>query len=151
MPHSYPSDVTREQFERIRPVLESARRRTKRRTVDLYGVFCGVPYVLKSGCPWRMIPADFPDWRTCYKYFRQWSERPNPQEDSILERVLKKLVGAARQSNGRSGQTGFCIVDSRSVKNTGSAENKGYARARRCPASSAKSRWIPRDCPTPFT
>ena len=35
MSHSYPSDITREQFNRIRPLLESARRRTKPRTVDL--------------------------------------------------------------------------------------------------------------------
>ena len=30
MSHSYPSDISREQFARIMPVLESARRRTKR-------------------------------------------------------------------------------------------------------------------------
>ena len=38
-----------------------------------------------------MLPVDFPNWRTCYKYFRQWSERPDPEADSILERVLKKI------------------------------------------------------------
>ena len=41
MSHSYPSDISREQFTRILPDLESARRRTKPRTVDLYDVFCG--------------------------------------------------------------------------------------------------------------
>ena len=126
MSHSYPSDISREQFARILPLLESARRRTKPRTVDLYDVFCGVLYLLKSGCQWRMLPVDFPDWRTCYKYFRQWSERPGPEKESILEQVLKKWVGAARQSNGRTEQTSFCIVDSQSVKNTDSAGNKGY-------------------------
>ena len=126
MSHSYPSDISREQFARILPMLESARRRTKPRTVDLYDVFCGVLYLLKGGCQWRMLPADFPDWRTCYKYFRQWSERPGPEQESLLEQVLKKSVGAARQSNGRTEQTSFCIVDSQSVKNTGSAGNKGY-------------------------
>ena len=73
-----------------------------------------------------MLPADFPDWRTCYQYFRQWSERPGPEQDSILEQVLKKSVGEARQSNGRKEQTSFCIVDSQSVKNTDTAEQKGY-------------------------
>ena len=126
MSHSYPSDISREQFARILPLLESARRRTKPRTVDLYDVFCGVLYLLKSGCQWRMLPADFPNWRTCYKYFRQWSERPDPANESILEQVLKKSVGEARQSNGRTERTTFCIVDSQSVKNTDSAENKGY-------------------------
>ena len=57
MSHSYPSDISREQFARILPTLESARRRTKPRTVDLYDVFCGVLYLLKSGCQWRMLPA----------------------------------------------------------------------------------------------
>ena len=126
MSHSYPSDISREQFARILPFLESARRRTKPRTVDLYDVFCGVLYLLKSGCQWRMLPADFQDWRTCYKYFRQWSERPGPEKESILEQVLKKSVGAARQSNGRTEQTSFCIVDSQSVRNTDSAGSKGY-------------------------
>ena len=126
MSHSYPSGISREQFARILPLLESARRRTKPRIVDLYDVFCGVLYLLKSGRQWRMLPADFPDWRICYKYFWQWSERPGPEQESILEQVLKKSVGAARQSNGRSEQTSFCIVDSQSVRNTGSAGNKGY-------------------------
>ena len=126
MSHSYPSDISREQFARILPTLESARRRTKPRIVDLYDVFCGVLYLLKSGCQWRMLPADFPDWRTCYQYFRQWSEQPDPEQDSILEQVLKTSVGEARPSNGRKEQTSFCIVDSQSVKNTDTAEQKGY-------------------------
>ena len=91
MSHSYPSDISREQFARVLPILLTARRRTKPRTVDLYDVFCGVLYVLKSGCQWRMLPADFPQWQTCYKYFRQWSERPDSEQPSILERVLKKI------------------------------------------------------------
>ena len=91
MSHSYPSDISREQFTRILPDLESARRRTKPRTVDLHDVFCGVLYLLKSGCQWRMLPADFPNWGTCYQYFQQWSERPDPEQESILEQVLKKI------------------------------------------------------------
>ena len=74
-----------------------------------------------------MLPADFSNWRTCYKYFRQWSERPGPGQDSILEQVLKKSVGAGPdKSNGRKEQTSFCIVDSQSVKNTDTAGHKGY-------------------------
>jgi hypothetical protein len=35
MSHPYPSDISREQFTLVLPILESARRRTKPRTVDL--------------------------------------------------------------------------------------------------------------------
>ena len=106
MSHSYPSDISREQFARILPTLESARRRTKPRIVDLYDVFCGVLYLLKSGCQWRMLPADFPDWRTCYQYFRQWSEQPDPEQDSILEQVLKTIGwrGPTKQWSERADQ-----------------------------------------------
>ena len=89
MEHSYPSDITREQFEIIRPILENARKKTKPRTVDLYDVFCGVLYILKSGCQWRMLPINFPKWRTCNEYFRIWSEKIE-DKDSILDQVLKK-------------------------------------------------------------
>ena len=87
---TYPSDVTREQFERILPLLESARRKTKPRTVDLYDVFCGVLYVLKSGCQWDMVPSDFPKWRTVYNYWQIWNEQKDGRP-SVLEEILKKI------------------------------------------------------------
>ncbi len=70
----YPSDISREQFERIRPLLESVRKRTKPRTVDLHEVFNAVLYLLKSGCQWRMLPEGFPNWVTVYSYFAKWSD-----------------------------------------------------------------------------
>ena len=42
MRKAYPSDITREQFEHIREDLESAKKRTSPRKVDLYDVFCAV-------------------------------------------------------------------------------------------------------------
>jgi transposase len=86
----YPSDITREQFETIRPLLESTRKKTKPRTVDLYDVFCGMLYVLKTGCQWRALPHEYPKWSTVYAYFQQWSEQEKGQK-SILEQVLKKI------------------------------------------------------------
>jgi transposase len=89
MRKSYPSDISREAFEQIRPVLEGVRKRTKPRTVDLYEVFCAVLYLLKSGCQWRMLPEGFPKWRTVHSYFAKWSE-PGQDGVSALERALKK-------------------------------------------------------------
>lgn len=90
MTHNYPSSISREQFERIRPILEKARKKTKPRVVDLYDVFCGVLYVLKSGCQWRMLPKDLPKWRTCHDYFSKWRAPQGDSGHSLLEEVLKK-------------------------------------------------------------
>ena len=86
----YPSNISREEFEIIRKDLESAKKTTKPRKIDLYDVFCVVLYVVKGGIQWRMLPSDFPKWTTVYFYFQIWSK---PQEDgfSILENSLKKI------------------------------------------------------------
>src|ERR1700745_959248 len=89
MRQTYPSDITREQFELVRPLLEGARKRTSPRKVALYDVFCGVLYVLKSGCQWRMLPRDFPKWELVYYYFRVWSASGD-DTPSLLEQALKK-------------------------------------------------------------
>ena len=89
MRKSYPSDISREAFEEIRPLLERVRKQTKPRTVDLYEVFCGALYLLKSGCQWRMLPSEYPKWRTVHAYFSKWSE-PGSDGISVLEQALKK-------------------------------------------------------------
>jgi|TARA_B100000959_G_scaffold205710_1_gene215690 transposase len=87
---SYPSDISREQFEKIRPILESTRKKTRPREIDLYAIFCAILYILKSGCQWRMLPKDFPQWQICYYYFKIWSQKKDDRSDSTLEIVLKK-------------------------------------------------------------
>ncbi len=88
--HKYPSDISRSQFEFISPILEGRKKKTKPRKIDLYSVFCGILYVLKSGCQWRMLPKDYPKWETCYSYFAQW-KKTEAEKESILEKCLKKI------------------------------------------------------------
>jgi transposase len=59
MRESYPSDVSRIQFEKIRSMLKGARKKTRPRKLDLYDVFCGVFYVTRTGCQWRMLSRDY--------------------------------------------------------------------------------------------
>jgi hypothetical protein len=43
---SYPSGITREKFETVRYVLETAQKRTHLRSIDTYDIFCAVLYRL---------------------------------------------------------------------------------------------------------
>jgi transposase len=86
----YPSDISREQFSKIEPLLLNARKATRPRELDLYDVFCAILYLLKTACQWRMLPKDFPKWRSIHAYFQIWSERIDNQP-SLLEQALKKI------------------------------------------------------------
>jgi transposase len=90
MRRPYPSDINREQFSRIEPLLLNARKITRPRELDLYDVFCAILYLLKTACQWRMLPKDFPKWRSVHAYFQIWSERMDNQP-SLLEQALKKI------------------------------------------------------------
>ena len=96
---TYPSEISREQFALILPILESARKKTAPREVDLYDVFNAVLYVLREGCRWRSLPGKYPKWELVYYYFRIWKE-PKQGENSILEQVLKKRLATTALLQG---------------------------------------------------
>jgi transposase len=125
MRKAYPSDITREQFEVIKHYLESAKKLTHPRNYELYDLFCALLYVLKEGCTWRAIPHDYPDWRDVYKHFRIWKEK-QADGTSILDKILKELVISERVIKGRKPKTSMLIADSKSIKNTDTAGEKGY-------------------------
>ena len=70
-------------------------------------------YVLKSGCPWRLLPRDFPPWKTVYDWFRRW------RLDGTWERLNAELRELLRVRLGRDPHPSAAVVDSQSVKTTG--------------------------------
>ena len=95
----YPSELSREEFALILPLLESARKKTAPREVYLYDVFNALLYVLPEGCRWRSLPQKYPKWELVYYYFGIWKESKEG-ESSILEQVLKKWLGKSAQLQG---------------------------------------------------
>jgi transposase len=87
----YPSDVSREQFSIILPLLEEARKKTKPRKHNLYDVFNALLYIVKTGCQWRALPKEYPDYRSVHAYFRIWSRTKREDDKTVLATVLKKI------------------------------------------------------------
>ena len=125
MRRSYPSDISKEQFEKIRGDLTGGKKKTHPFQYDLYDIFCAVLYLLTEGCTWRAIPHDFPKWQNVRYHYDVWAA-PDENGVSILDQVLRKLVEAEREENGREKQTTMIIVDSKSIQNADTAEEKGY-------------------------
>ena len=132
MRKEYPSDITREQFELIREDFEESKKKTHPRKYDLYDIFCAILYLLKEGCTWRALPHDYPNWQNVRYHYDIWA-KPNDDGVSLLDKVLQKLVEMERQENNRSAQTTMVIVDSKSIQNADTAENKGYDAGKKLP------------------
>ncbi len=85
----FATDISREEFEAVRGMLETARRKTRPRKHDLYDVFNAMLYFLDTGAAWRSLPEEFPPWRTVHEYFTQWTVA-REGERSLLELALEK-------------------------------------------------------------
>jgi putative transposase len=111
-PKRYPSDLTRTQWERLRPLLPSAKPGGRPREVDLREILNGIFYIARGGCGWRMMPKDLPIWSTCYDYFWKW------RNDGTWSTINDALRTQVRHRDRRKKSPSLGIIDSQSAKTT---------------------------------
>ncbi len=67
-------------------------------------------YILCAGCAWRMLPNDFPKWKTVYHYFRQW------RIDGTWLKIHERLRLWVRVIQNREPSPFEAIMDSQTVE-----------------------------------
>jgi transposase len=116
---SFETDLTDAQWEYLSPMLPKPKRHGRPPT-DRRVVINAILFVLKGGIPWRLLPQNFPPWKTVYHVFRTWS----------LDRTWAALNDAlrlcVRTDQGRDAQPSAAILDSQSVKSDGHGGLVGY-------------------------
>lgn len=118
---SYPSDLTDEQWQLIRPLLPKRKRGKagRPRTVEQRDRIDGIFYILRSGCPWRMLPHDFPPWGTVASQFYRW------RKSGLWDRMHDALRRQTRMAAGREPLPSVGIRDSQSVTTTEAGGPRG--------------------------
>jgi len=115
MRKTYPTDLTDSEWELVKPFILSKWVKGKNGRephVDKREVVNAIFYVLRTGCAWRMLPHDFPEWETVYGYFKLW------EKSGIVEKLHDFLREEVRKKAGKKALPTVGIADSQSVKTT---------------------------------
>jgi len=106
----YPSDLKDTEWALVEPFIPPAKSGGRPRSTVMRAVIDGVFYLLQSGCPWGLLPKDFPQKSTVHHYFKQFSS------DGTWARIHDALYRQTRDLEGREESPSYAIIDSQSVK-----------------------------------
>jgi putative transposase len=114
----YSTDLTDSQWEQIEGFFvvkrgKNLQEHEKRHLVN------AVLYRVKTGCQWRLLPTDFPDYRTVWSFYSRDAKK------GIWEKAMDKLVEKARIDAGRLPEPSYGLIDSQSAKTADKNEDRG--------------------------
>uniref|UniRef100_UPI001B33D169 IS5 family transposase n=1 Tax=Streptomyces sp. GESEQ-4 TaxID=2812655 RepID=UPI001B33D169 len=127
-PHRpYPSDLSDARWELTGPTLTvwRAERRGKGLDIgrppehDLRRIMDAIPYVDRTGIPWRYLPHDFAPWETVYGYFAAW------QKEGIFDQLNGLLRRLVREAENRDAEPSACVLDAQSIKTSANVPAAG--------------------------
>ena len=110
MRNIYSTDLSDREWVCLKTHLPASKLASTMRAHSLCEIFDAIFYVLKSGCPWRLLPGDFPPWQTVFYHFRRF------RLSGLWHRVFTILRALERKRNGKDPYPSAAIVDSQSVK-----------------------------------
>ena len=72
MRRAYQTDLSDAEWSHIEPLVPAPKAPGRPRVHTLREILNAIFYIVRSGCGWRLLPHDFPPWKTVHHYFRTW-------------------------------------------------------------------------------
>jgi putative transposase len=119
----YPTDMTEAEWRLLEPLVPLPKAGGRPAKHSRREIINAIFYVVRGGQSWRMLPHDFPKWKTVYHYFRQW------RDDGTWDRINAALRTKVRAAAGKRSQPSVGIMDSQSVKTTQKGGHMAMMRA----------------------
>jgi transposase len=111
-PHSYPSDVSDEEWAFCAPYLTLMNEQAPQRKHALRDIFNALRWLVRAGCPWRMMPHDLPPWAAVQQQTQRWVRA------GCFENMAHDLRLLLRLAAQRNDAPTAAIFDSRTLQST---------------------------------